>query len=52
MTVEPTSTVTRVPEGFRVIGNVVKPDSVITLSHDAWSKLLTVRDEVDQCFLN
>ncbi len=47
---QPTSSVTRLGEGYRLVGNTFKPTNAITLSRGAWKKLLDIRDEVGECF--
>ena len=42
--------VTKVAEGYRIVGNPFKPVNAITVSDTAWRKLVSLRDEVDASF--
>ena len=45
-----TRTVTKVPEGYRIVGNPYKPDKAITVSVTAWRELVRLREEIDAAF--
>ena len=45
-----TRTVTKVPEGYRIVGNPYKPDKVIVVSEAGWRELVRRRDEFDTAF--
>jgi len=45
-----TRAVTKVPEGYRILGNPYKPDKTIVVSEVAWRELVRRRDEFDAAF--